>query len=47
MLGCVGVRDSLPEAIDAAYEIAGAISFEGAFYRHDIGRRAMAALEEK
>ncbi len=47
VLGCVGVRDSLPEAIDAAYEIAGAISFEGAFYRHDIGRRAMAALEEK
>ena len=45
VLGCTAVADSLPEAIRGAYEIVSQVSFENAYYRHDIGARAMKALE--
>jgi phosphoribosylamine--glycine ligase len=47
VLGVTSVADSLAEAIEASYEKVGKIAFEGAFYRHDIGKRALAAGEEK
>ena len=45
VLGCTAVADSLPEAIRGAYESVSQVSFENAYYRHDIGARAMKALE--
>jgi len=39
VLGVTGLGDTLPEAIATAYEGVGAISFEGAHWRTDIGRR--------
>ena len=44
--GCVGVADSLREAISAAYETAEKVSFENAYLRHDIGARALRAVTE-
>ena len=41
VLGAVAVGDSLRQAVDAAYEL---IHFDNAFYRRDIGRRALEAL---
>ncbi len=46
VLGVTAVADTLPEAIAASYEKVGKISFENAFYRKDIGKRALAATEE-
>ncbi|MBR5632736.1 MAG: phosphoribosylamine--glycine ligase [Clostridia bacterium] len=43
VLGVTAVAPTLKEAIDASYAKVEKISFEGAFYRHDIGARAMAA----
>ena len=43
VLGAVAVADTLREAVDDAYRIVDRISFEGAFYRHDIGQRALNA----
>ncbi len=45
VLGCTAVADTLPEAIRDAYEIVSQVSFKNAYYRHDIGARAMKALE--
>ncbi|MBR0521946.1 MAG: phosphoribosylamine--glycine ligase, partial [Firmicutes bacterium] len=45
VLGAVAVRDSLKKAVDAAYGMARQISFENAYYRSDIGARALKALE--
>ena len=39
VLGVVAKAESLQGAIKAAYENVGKISFEGAFYRHDIGKQ--------
>lgn len=44
--GCVGVADSLKEAVAAAYETAEKVSFENAYLRHDIGARALRAVTE-
>ena len=41
VLGCVATADSLKEAIDAAYGIVSKVHFGNAFYRHDIGARAL------
>ena len=41
------VKDSLQGAVSWAYEKAEKIHFENAFYRHDIGAKALAATEEK
>jgi phosphoribosylamine--glycine ligase len=40
VLGVTGLGSALPAAIDAAYGAVSQISFEGAHYRRDIGRRA-------
>ena len=45
VLGCTATADTLPEAIKAAYEIVDQVSFENAYYRHDIGARALRAPE--
>ena len=46
VLGATAIADTLPEAIKASYAMVEKISFGNAYYRHDIGARAMAALEE-
>ncbi len=43
VLGAVATDDTLAAAIDAAYGKVKKISFEGAFYRKDIGKKAMMA----
>ena len=44
VLGVIATSDSLGAAINKAYENVSQISFENAFYRHDIGARAMQKL---
>ena len=46
VLGATAVADTLASAIEGAYALVSRISFENAFYRHDIGARAMKAMEE-
>ena len=46
VLGVTEVRDTLKEAIDAAYEDVKKIKFENAYYRRDIGKRALKAEEQ-
>jgi phosphoribosylamine--glycine ligase len=46
VLGVTATADTLTDAIDAAYARVERVSFEGAFFRHDIGARAKKALEE-
>jgi len=43
VLGAVEVADTLREAVDGAYALVDKISFENAYYRHDIGERALKA----
>jgi phosphoribosylamine--glycine ligase len=42
VLGVTAVASSLSQAIDKAYEAAGRIQFQNAYYRKDIGKRALA-----
>lgn len=44
VLGVVATADTLKEAIDKAYAEVENVSFDNAFYRHDIGQRALKAL---
>ncbi|MBD3367033.1 MAG: phosphoribosylamine--glycine ligase, partial [Candidatus Eisenbacteria bacterium] len=44
VLGVTALGHDLPSALERAYEGVGAISFEGAAYRRDIGHRALARL---
>ena len=46
VLGVIGMADTLRGALDKAYENVSKINFEGAYYRRDIGARALAAMEE-
>ena len=46
VLGCTAVADTLPEAIKEAYAMVEKVHFANAFYRHDIGARAMRARTE-
>ena len=46
VLGVIGTADTLKSALDKAYENVSQINFEGAYYRRDIGARALAAMEE-
>ena len=46
VLGVIGMADTLKGALDKAYENVSNIHFEGAYYRRDIGARALAAMEE-
>jgi phosphoribosylamine--glycine ligase len=41
VLNVTAVADDFEEAISSAYEAAGRVRFDGAFYRHDIGARAL------
>ena len=45
VLGAVATAEDLKSAVEAAYALAGRISFQNAYMRHDIGRRALAALK--
>ena len=47
VLGVVDVNDTLKQAIEGAYSKVEKIKFDNAFYRHDIGQRALKATEEK
>ena len=47
VLGVTDVSSSLASAIDSAYKKVEMIKFDNAFYRHDIGARALMATEEK
>lgn len=46
VLGATAVADTLPQAIQKAYAYVEQIQFDNAFYRHDIGKRALEAMEE-
>lgn len=47
VLGVTTVADSLKGAIEKGYNEINKIGFENAFYRHDIGQRALKATEDK
>jgi len=47
VLGVTAVNNTLKNAITSAYELVDAISFDNAFYRHDIGARALQAVTEE
>lgn len=47
VLGVTAVADDLRSAIDAAYEKADKVMFKNAFYRKDIGARALKAKETR
>ena len=46
VLGVSAIADTLKDAITLAYERVGKITFDNAYYRSDIGRRALAARED-
>ena len=46
VLGATAVAETLPEAIRDAYAMVETIHFDNAFYRHDIGKRALQAGKE-
>jgi phosphoribosylamine--glycine ligase len=45
VLGVVAVGDDLPTAIEKAYRAVRTVSFENAYYRKDIGAKALKALQ--
>ena len=45
VLGCTAVADTLPEAVKKAYGLVERVSFQNAYWRHDIGARALRAPE--
>ncbi len=47
VLGVTAAAETLPEALRDAYAAAERIRFDGAYMRHDIGARALRALEGK
>jgi phosphoribosylamine--glycine ligase len=46
VLGAVALGDTLKDAINASYKLAEKIHFENAYYRKDIGKRALAVKED-
>jgi phosphoribosylamine--glycine ligase len=46
VLGATAVADTLEQAIESAYQKVKTIHFDNAFYRHDIGQRALKAGKE-
>ncbi len=46
VLGVTAVEADLKKAVDSAYGLVEKISFGNAFYRHDIGAKALAVLED-
>ena len=47
VLGVTATADSLKDALALAYERTERVHFDGAFYRKDIGARALAAMKEE
>ena len=47
VLGVVSVADTLENAVKASYENVKYVSFENAFYRNDIGKKALDIIKEK
>ena len=45
VIGVTATGDTLPAALEKSYKAVEKIHFENAHYRHDIGKRAMAALK--
>ncbi len=45
VLGVTALADNIPRAIDRAYEAVEKISWDGAFYRRDIGKKALKHLK--
>ena len=43
VLGVTEIADTLPEAIAKSYEAVKTVKFENAYYRKDIGKKALAA----
>ncbi len=43
VLGCTAVADTLQSAIADAYKIVDKVHFDNAYYRHDIGKKALEA----
>ena len=46
VLGVTAVEENLKDAVKASYALVDKISFDNAFYRHDIGAKALAILED-
>lgn len=46
VLGAVSTAETLAEAIEKAYAVAEKISFENAYYRRDIGKKALEAVKK-
>ena len=46
VLGAVASADNLADAIKAAYKVVDKISFENAYFRKDIGKKALACLNK-
>jgi len=46
VLNVTARAENIPSAIDRAYDAVAKIRFEGAYYRTDIGRKALARLEK-
>ena len=46
VLGVTALGKDLPEALHRAYEAVKQVHFENAYYRRDIGARALAAKED-
>ena len=46
VLGVTAVEDNLKKAVQSAYGLVEKISFGNAFYRHDIGAKALAVTED-
>ena len=46
VLGVVATADCLKDAVTKAYERVNDIHFENAYYRHDIGARALACFSK-
>lgn len=47
VLGCTAVADTLKQAIADAYALVDRVDFENAYWRHDIGARALQATVEE
>ena len=46
VIGLTAVEDTLSQAIEEAYRLAGKVDFENAYCRRDIGQRALRAFQE-
>jgi len=47
VLGVTATGKDLSEAVENAYKATGKISFEGSFYRKDIGKKALSVIHKQ